>query len=235
MRRNAFTLIELLVVIAVLAILISLLLPSLKAAKEIARNAVCLSNMRGLGYADLIYGEDNNGYSMAGTWGNWSNCPDVPGSWYGLMIDPRYNLIGWTQTKKTTWIPKPKYQIMLECPSDEAAVEIRTVGPWGNGISYFHNSTPNGNWKPIRFRDIKRPYRTVFCAEKDADHNLVDSSRVVGSGSGSKRKFPADAFATTHHIKPGGALWGNVVMLDAHVESHPTAELMTDMNYWFND
>src|SRR5690554_5482520 len=71
--RQAFTLVELLVVIGILAILISLLLPTLSSARRSARTAACLSNIRQLGMTFRFYAMDNNGYLPRRTW------KDMPG------------------------------------------------------------------------------------------------------------------------------------------------------------
>jgi len=59
-RRNGFTLIELLVVIAVIAILMAILMPALRRAREQGERAACLSNLKQLQLAWIMYADDND-------------------------------------------------------------------------------------------------------------------------------------------------------------------------------
>ena len=61
-KTKAFTLIELLVVVAIIALLISILLPSLARARELSKRTVCSANLRGVGQACKIYAQENTEY-----------------------------------------------------------------------------------------------------------------------------------------------------------------------------
>ena len=64
-RRKGFTLIELLVVIAMIALLLAILMPSLRKAKDAARRISCGSRLKQWGTAIQMHGGDNDGRLMA--------------------------------------------------------------------------------------------------------------------------------------------------------------------------
>ncbi len=59
--QRAFTLVELLVVVSIIALLISILLPSLRSARDQAKLATCLAHMRGTGQSVSMFAQDHNG------------------------------------------------------------------------------------------------------------------------------------------------------------------------------
>jgi prepilin-type N-terminal cleavage/methylation domain-containing protein len=71
-RRHGFTLIELLVVIGIIAVLISILLPALQKAKEMAQRTQCMSNLRSIGQVFQIYANQFRNHVPAGRHGSFA-------------------------------------------------------------------------------------------------------------------------------------------------------------------
>ena len=123
--RRAFTLIELLVVIAIIALLMAILVPALRAAKEQAKKTVCTAHIKGLGVALRMYVDDNNGRTHdspnQGLWDNaWANPPVVKE--YG----PNDSMAYWG----IAYYPYAKNKKIFSCPSAKRVDDWPEIG-WG--------------------------------------------------------------------------------------------------------
>lgn len=85
---SGFTLIELLVVISIIALLMAILLPSLRKAREQAKEVVCKSNLAGFGKGFMLYGNENRDRSCSGAFDpEVSNGRDGPVDQVGWVRD----------------------------------------------------------------------------------------------------------------------------------------------------
>src|SRR5262249_35512674 len=121
-RRGGFTLIELLVVIAIIAILAAILFPVFAQAREKARSAACMSNLKQLGTAAVMYQQDYDGAFVPNFYYNGGT------SAFGGPLFWWYDLLQ----------PYMKSDPLYTCPSD------------GNPGSYNFQRPP-GRPNPLRF------------------------------------------------------------------------------------
>ncbi len=141
-QHRGFTLIELLVVIAIIAILASMLLPALTRAKEKAKAANCLSNLRQISLGMVMYGHDYRDYIVM----LYMNGVTPPGAYF-----PSTDGIWWVDSLR----PYLQSTNVIACPSTHT----------GFGIAENHPTIGGWRTNPDKLTAIRRPVETVPFAD----------------------------------------------------------------------
>lgn len=167
-KKSAFTLIELLVVIAVIAVLMAILMPALNRAKEQGKRAACLSNLKQLTLAWIMYADDNDDNLVNGDTGEYSihsnETPWVLRDWDAGMTDRQKEMAIrngalWPYTKELRLYKCPTVGKIVRSGAQEEIFRTYSVADSMNCKNW-----DDMNAKMIKKRmDIKHPaYRIVF-------------------------------------------------------------------------
>ena len=215
---RGFTLIELLVVIAIIGALASFLLPALKGAKDRAKSAMCLSNLRQLATASILYANSNDDYFPPSSWDLTTR-----------------NLTRWHGTRANQGRPfefatsplQPYLQAdrVKACPMFESYLTGFESGCGGYGYNDDYVGSGRGvlalppkarSW-PARRGEINDPTGTIMfadCAFTGPGGSLIEYSFVtepVFEVYGNSSSLPSIHFR--HHGR------ANVAWCDGHVSS----------------
>lgn len=231
---RAFTLVELLVVIGIIALLVSILLPTLGRAREQAKSTQCKSNLRQYGIAFANYAVANKGFIQTGMIN--SGVPAVPMT-YGFSLEgapPTYNYDGGYLSPYMK-----KMEKMRNCPlvDDGASNITATMSTEKTPISYIYSiytvnskstaAAPGASTKSVQLSRIKVPAETVFFVDGAQLQSTNATALQFPTFTGDTIDLPAPQIAPAQPWTPavGGSYRfhgrhlnkGNVLWFDGHV------------------
>ncbi len=207
LRNSAFTLIELLVVIAIIAILAGMLLPALGKAKTKAQGISCMSNLKQLQLAHLMYPNDNNDRLTAP-----GNARDEPYQWVGGWLgwpgpypSDNTNLQMIMDVKNSKFAPYLQAAGVYKCPADRSQIKLgggRYARVRSMGMSQAMGGP--GEWLPpgTGMSSQQKKYRTFY---KSSDLAAVGASQLYVLLDEHPDSINAGGFANMMVETPGAA------------------------------
>ena len=198
----AFTLIELLVVIAIIAILASLLLPSLGRAKQKAQGVHCMNNLKQMALAWLSYSDENQGRLPPNDAGVQRD-PDR--TWVAGSLDLNNsadNTNQWFLTHSLLW-PYLRSVAVWKCPADNSSSQIGSqIYPRARSFSMncWLNTYVNGqidsltSSAPVPFKVIRRMSDMIVPPPSRIFVFLDERAESINNGSFGVDMTGADPF-----------------------------------------
>lgn len=153
-KKTGFTLVELLVVIAIIALLLSILLPALRAAREHGKRAVCLSNLKQLTAGWMMYAHDNDD-NICSAWVGRND----PYTWVEVVEEGASQTEQRIAMESGVLFPYVKNVQLYKCPTgvrtDMVTYSI-VDSMWGSGNIYNPANIPEELYYR-KISQIKRP------------------------------------------------------------------------------
>ena len=176
-RTNGFTLIELLVVIAIIAILMAILVPTLNRAKEQGKRAVCLSNLKQMMLAWMMYADDNDDKVVRTRAVNDKTSPDQ--GWVGWQYLDESKEQQFENIKRGRLFKYIKDVKAYRCPVASSYEGLRTycvACVWNNGFNRERASVYGAQKNQILMTrsSVKQPaLRMVFADTVGSDQDAM--------------------------------------------------------------